>query len=76
MKNLRNLMILTIAILSLISCGGSCDCSENWSAEDLYIKDDVVSYEGKCWTAVAQGRGIVPGPWLENGNDIWEECVE
>jgi len=35
-----------------------------------------VSHDGKCWVAVAQGRGIEPGPWMQNGNDIWELCGE
>ena len=38
------------------------------------VKNDLASYNGKCWKAVAQGREIEPGQWLQNGNDIWEEC--
>mgnify|MGYP000094000431 FL=1 len=47
---------------------------QDWDPEVTYVRDDLVNYDGKCWKAEAQGRGIIPGPWLENGNDIWKEC--
>jgi len=57
-----------------ISCKKKCDCTQAWDSSITYVKDDLVTYDSKCWKAVAQGRAIEPGPWLHNGNDIWEEC--
>ena len=57
-----------------ISCNQTCDCSEPWDETVTYVKNESVSHNGQCWEAVAQGRGLEPGPWLQNGNDIWEEC--
>lgn len=70
--------LILICYISIIaySCNQNCECNEEWDSTITYVKDDIVNHDGKCWTAVAQGRGIVPGPWLENGNDIWEECIE
>ena len=69
------LFILTLVInIFIASCQKKCDCSQSWDSSLTYVKNDLVSYDGKCWEAVAQGRGIEPGPWLQNGNDIWEEC--
>lgn len=68
------LYVLLIIGLGLTSCNKKCNCTENWDPNLTYVKRDLVKYDGKCWKAVAQGRGITPGPWLENGNDIWHEC--
>ena len=73
MRNGFFTLILVICIF-IISCEKKCDCNQSWDSSLTYVKNDLVSYDGKCWKAVAQGRGIEPGPWLQNGNDIWEEC--
>lgn len=76
---MRKLMILTIGITGLAllgACRKKCNCSQIWDADTTYVKKDLVYFEGKCWIAKAQGRGIEPGPWLENGNDIWVICTE
>lgn len=53
-----------------------CSCSQNYDSTITYVTNDMVSYNGTCWYAVAQGRGITPGPWMMNGNDIWKECSD
>lgn len=73
---MKNLIVLIFLSSFIISCGNSCDCNQNWDSTLIYVQDDIVSYDGKCWIAISQGKGIEPGPWLENGNDIWEECIE
>lgn len=75
-ENMRKtLSAIAIAIcLFAFSCKKKCDCSKIWDSSVTYVKNDMVSYDGKCWKAVGQGKGIIPGPWLQNGNDIWEEC--
>ena len=75
MRNTLFLLIILSAIINT-SCQKKCDCSENWDSNLTYVKNDLVLYNDKCWEAIGQGRGIEPGPWLENGNDIWEECNE
>lgn len=72
---IKYIIILSITLI-FSACGQDCNCTEDWDENITYVKDDLVNHDGKCWIAVAQGRGIVPGPWLENGNDIWEECDE
>ncbi len=55
----------------------SCDCiGKIFDPVVLYHDFDVVEYNGVCWEAIAQGIGVTPGLWLENGNDIWIECEE
>ena len=76
MRNYKIFVILILLTFSFISCNKSCDCKETWDTDITYSKDDLVSYDGQCWVAITQGKGIIPGPWLENGNDIWEECTE
>ena len=71
---MKTLFIALLFVGSVSSCQKKCECTENWDSSTTYIKNDMVSYDGKCWKATAQGRGIVPGPWLQNGNDIWEIC--
>ena len=73
MRKVLFILPLVISIF-ITSCQKKCDCSQSWESSLTYVKNDLVSYDGKCWKAVAQGRGIEPGPWLQNGNDIWEEC--
>lgn len=51
-----------------------CSCTQNYDSTLTYFPNDMVKYSGKCWYSVGQGRGIKPGPWLINGNDIWKEC--
>ena len=42
-----------------------------------YEVDSKVWYHDTCWiNPNSTGRGIIPGPWLENSNDIWIMCVE
>ena len=73
MRKVVFILILVISIF-ITSCQKKCDCSQSWDSSLTYVKNDLVSYDGKCWKSVAQGRDIQPGPWLQNGNDTWEEC--
>jgi len=52
-----------------------CNCTQAYDANVIYHPTDMVGYDGKCWYAVAQGRGVTPGPWLQNYNDVWKECI-
>ena len=70
------LYIVIFASVGLIACTKKCDCKLNWDPSVTYVKGDLVNYNGKCWEASDQGRGIIPGPWLQNGNDIWQECSQ
>lgn len=73
----KKILALSIIIsVFTISCKNECDCTQDWDSSLQYSKSDLVSYDGKCWRAIAGGRGIEPGPWLENGNDIWEVCED
>ena len=74
--NMRKLLFILSIVVSTFntSCQKDCACSESWDSNLTYVKNELVSYNGKCWIASAQGRGIETGPWLQNGNDIWEEC--
>lgn len=70
-------IIITTSLFSLsllYSCNKDCNCTSSWSSTQTYSKGDLVSWNGTCYKAVAQGRGIEPGPWMQNGNDIWEVC--
>ena len=55
------------------SCNKKCNCSEPWDENTIYQDGDVVSHNGSCWRAFAQGGGsnVEPGT---SGGDIWEEC--
>lgn len=52
-----------------------CDCynASPWDSTKVYNRKDIVSYDNKCWVANTQGKAK-PGPWLQNGNDVWKEC--
>lgn len=75
---MRYYFFIIALILSLSSCASNdrCDCTQDdaFDKMELYVSDDIVYYSGDCYIAVEQGKGIVPGPWLENGNDIWKLC--
>ena len=75
-KKMRILCFILILVISTFSnsCKKKCDCNKSWDSSVTYYKNDLVLYDGKCWIALAQGKAIEPGPWLQNGNDIWEEC--
>jgi hypothetical protein len=77
MHGLLNAFFLSLVILNFVlaSCT-RCDCKETFDSNKVYQKGDLVIYSGKCWKAVTQGQGIVPGPWQQNGNDIWTECMK
>ena len=75
-RNIIVLFTIFISITAMNSCKKKCNCSENYDATRLYDKGDLVIYNGKCWKASSKGRGITPGPWLQDGNDIWKECIE
>ncbi|MCF8239438.1 MAG: hypothetical protein K9I85_14850 [Saprospiraceae bacterium] len=54
-----------------------CNCKDEWQSAIKYEVDSKVWYHDTCWiNPNTTGRGILPGPWLENGNDIWIMCVE
>lgn len=72
----NELLVLLVITAILTSCNDNCNCSEEWDVNIQYLKDDMVSYEGTCWVAIAGGWGVEPGPYLEDGNDIWFECEE
>lgn len=68
--------LILIGVISLViftSCN-RCDCNEEYNDQITYKKGNKVLYQGVCYKAIHQGNGIEPGPWLENGNDIWEIC--
>ena len=72
--NIRTIVLLALTTF-LISCGNDCNCEEDWDQSIRYFSDDLVFHNDTCWVAVAAGRGIEPGPYLQgNGNDIWVEC--
>ena len=73
---MKKLTFIAILVLSIVAtaCNKKCDCNKNWDETVTYKKHNSVLYNGKCWSAKSQGTGIVPGPWLANGNDIWEPC--
>ena len=63
--------------LFFLSCKkDTCDCMENWDDSIQYFESDLVWYNDTCWVALHGGRGIIPGPWQQNGNDIWMVCEE
>ena len=67
----------TVLNCSLEKVDFNCQCTGNVFDPTLsYNQFDVVEHNGSCWEALAQGRGITPGPWLVNGNDIWIICEE
>lgn len=70
------LFVLLILGLGFTSCNKKCNCTDDYDANITYVKGDLVKYDGKCWKADAQGKNITPGPWLQNGNDIWQECAK
>lgn len=72
---MRTSLLLSSLAFFLVfsSCSPECICTDDFNDAVTYSKGDVVSYAGTCWKADAQGKGIIPGPWLENGNDIWKE---
>ena len=75
-RNIIVLLTIFISITTMNSCKKKCNCSQNYDATRLYDKGDLVIYNGKCWKASSRGKGITPGPWLQDGNDIWKECIE
>ncbi len=71
---IRRFFALLVIISFLHSCNNNCDCSEEWDSSITYVIDDLVSHNDTCWVSKGRGRGVKPGPWLENGNDIWLVC--
>ena len=72
MKYIYVVLLMTF----LISCGPSCDCTEEWEGiEVTYFPGDLVTHKGECWVCENRGRAE-PGPWQVNGNDVWLECEE
>lgn len=67
-------LILLIITTLLTSCNNDCNCSEDWDASLRYFPDDLVLHNDTCWISIGTGTGIDPGPWLQNGNDIWIPC--
>ena len=73
---MKKVIIILLISHFLISCEKKkCKNATEWDSTVTYHKKDVVKYNSKYWKAEEQGRGIVPGPWLENSNDIWKECA-
>ena len=66
---------LLICACSVSSCKKKCTCSPTWNATTIYVPGNMVSYNGNCYEAVNQGAGEVPGPWMQNQNDVWKECT-
>ena len=73
---MKKIILLACLIIGFASCNKKCNCKKDWDSNVTYVKGNLVKYNGKCWEAAAQGRGIVPGPWMQNGNDIWHECSQ
>lgn len=66
-----------ICIIAIPSCSKKCNCKNDWQDYPvLYHEGDKVWYHDTCWIAIAQGWGIEPGPWQQNGNDIWKPCED
>ncbi len=76
MKNLTHptFAMLFFSIFFFASCQKRCSCIMEYDENVTYKKGNSVSHEGKCYKAISQGRGIKPGPYRQNGNDIWKEC--
>jgi hypothetical protein len=68
-------LIFLILIAFLTSCKNDCNCSDDWDVSIRYFPDDLVFYNDTCWISIGTGR-IRPGPWLQNGNDIWIQCED
>lgn len=75
LSNVKLILALGIILLQL-SCKSECNCTEEWDEDKIYVANDLVNHNGECYEASAQGKGITPGPWQQNGNDIWMLCVE
>jgi len=63
-------------ILVLFSCGKEkkCACEEEYDPILTYVYKNSVIYQGKCYTALTQGRGTAPGNLTPSGETLWEEC--
>ncbi len=70
------LIVLLIFTALFTSCNNDCNCSEDWEEDTLYFTDDLVFHNDTCWICRGGGRRIEPGPFLQNGNDIWFECED
>jgi hypothetical protein len=69
-------MSFGIVILTISACKkNDCDCSETWVDDcDLtYYPGDLISHEGVCYSAYAQGKACAVEPGTSEG-DIWEVC--
>jgi hypothetical protein len=67
-------VVASLVCLMSIQCSKKCNCKHEWDKTITYHKNDKVLYHDTCWISISQGRGIVPGPWLQNSNDIWKPC--
>jgi hypothetical protein len=72
-KRFRVIIFLS-CIMAISSCKKKCTCSATWNSTTVYVPGNTVSYNGNCYEAVNQGSGEVPGPWMQNQNDVWKEC--
>ena len=71
------LSLVLLMFLSLNACTEDpCDCTEDWEESKSYSMDSLVKHNGECYKAISSGRGILPGPWMENKNDIWVLCED
>jgi hypothetical protein len=70
------LCLTAVFAITLFACSKKCNCRDAWDKTFTYGKGSLVTYHDTCWIAKSQGRGIVPGPWLENSNDIWVLCED
>ncbi len=66
-----------LTFLLITSCQKSkCNSTEEWIPTVTYAVNEIVWYNDTCWVAINQGRGIEPGPWLQNENDVWMPCLD
>jgi chitinase len=63
----------TVAILPMATSNAAVACAAAWSSSTIYVKDNVVSYSGKNYTAQWWTQGEVPtnsGEW-----GVWRNAV-
>lgn len=77
-KKIAIATLIFVSTISLTSCNKKCKCdsSNQWNAVRLYSPQEISLHNGICWTCVKENRGVEPGPWLQNGNDSWQECTK
>ncbi|MBC7411320.1 MAG: hypothetical protein H7331_02550 [Bacteroidia bacterium] len=71
---MKSLTIALFLVSLSIACKKKCNCTEVLDSNKIYLKGSLVLYHDTCWKAENQGRGGIPGDWLQKGNDVWKQC--